>query len=168
MTVPVLNFDAPAVIDGEYRYSLTRQWAPHLPPMVFIMLNPSTADGKNDDPTILRCKKRALRDNRCGGLVVVNLFALRSTDPGALKRRADPVGPDNDAWVLGAATIPGAIVVAAWGANEYARWRALDVTAMLAGAGVRLRCLGVNKDGSPKHPLFVSALAPLIPYEVTS
>src|SRR5580693_7206992 len=95
----VLDFDRPAVIEGEYRYSLTRIWDSSLFPMVFIMLNPSTADHRNDDPTITRCRNRALRDNTAGRLVVVNLFALRATDPRALTRHPEPVGPGNDDWI---------------------------------------------------------------------
>jgi hypothetical protein len=169
-----LNFDSPAVIDGEYRYSLTRTWDSSLPPMVFVMLNPSTADGSTDDPTITRIRHRALRDAYLGRrvvwfgrLIVVNLYALRSTDPDRLKYHPDPVGPGNDAWVLGAATLPGAVTVAAWGAFTYALERGQEVAAMLTAAGVKLHCLGRTKYGMPRHPLYVRADAPLIPYEVT-
>jgi len=169
MNTPTLNFDSPAVIDGPYRYSLTRQWAPHLPPLVIIGLNPSKAGsergGRNDDPTSIRCLKRAMGNPRLGWLLMVNLHALIATYPDALKHHPDPVGPANDAWIMGAAAIPGAVVVAAWGANEFARPRALKVTAMLADAGVRLYCLGRTKDGSPRHPGRLAYSTPLEPYE---
>lgn len=69
--------------DGRYRYRLWRTWAPELPRMAWIMLNPSTADAEVDDPTIRRCVGFAKREG-CGGIEVVNLYAYRSTDPSVL------------------------------------------------------------------------------------
>lgn len=155
-----------------YRYRLTRVWDRTRPRMVFIMLNPSTADAIDDDPTIIRCVNRARREG-CGSIDVVNLFALRSTDPKALRTHPDPVGPENDYHLLSVLTMAPLtttprFVVVAWGANRFARPRAAQVQALLAGplAEVRLRltCLAVNKDGSPKHPLYVRADAALTPY----
>jgi hypothetical protein len=171
----VLDFESPAIIDGEYRYTLTRTWDASLPPMVFVMLNPSTADATQDDPTITRIRRRALRDAYLGRrtvwfgrLIVVNLFALRSTDPNGLRYHLHPEGPDNDAYILSAGQVPGAVVVAAWGGFSYAYERAREVTALLTGAGVSLWCLGRTKYGQPRHPLYVRSDAPLVPYEVTS
>ena len=88
-----------AVSARVYRYLLTRRWGT-VPAMVWIMLNPSTADAFAEDPTIRRCLIFAHREG-CGGLTVVNLFALRSTDPKALTRHPDPVGPANDTFIRG-------------------------------------------------------------------
>ena len=147
--------------DEKYRYLLTRELGDGAP-LVFIMLNPSTADAEVDDPTIRRCIRFAAREN-AGHLVVVNLFALRATDPRELARDPDPVGPRNDEFILMHCG-PGARIVAAWGAHPFAAARARTVARMVAGSGARLECLGVTKDGHPRHPLYVRADAPLVPY----
>ena len=176
MTELALDLKSSAVIDGEYRYFLSREWiAPVATPMVWIMLNPSKADATQDDPTITRIRHRAMRDTylgrqriQFGRLVVVNLFALRATDPAELYRHPAPVGPDNDDWIRAAATLPGAVVIAAWGAEKIGAHRSWVVSRMLAAAGVELHCLGVTKSGAPRHPLYIRTAAPLLPYEVKS
>src|SRR5262245_19133112 len=84
---------------GLYRYWLTRTWDNSLRRVCWVMLNPSTADAEQDDPTIRRCVGFA-RSWGAGGIIVVNLFAFRASDPKALLRAADPVGPDNDGHIL--------------------------------------------------------------------
>lgn len=148
--------------DRRYRYMLTRRWSDPHAWMTFLMLNPSTADAFADDPTIRRCISFAKREG-CGGLDVLNLFAWRATDPKALRECPDPVGPDNDHVIRGHAR--NSLVVAAWGANGTLRGRSREVAALLAAEGVRLKCLGVTADGSPRHPLYVRADAPLLPWE---
>jgi hypothetical protein len=164
-------FDLPASGDlagatispcGTYRYTLDRVWDASLPIALFIMLNPSTADASEDDPTIRRCISFAKREG-CGALTVVNLFALRSTDPGALTAHPDPVGPDNDLHIALALGKQPEIVIAAWGAHSFARARAEAVTSILALTW-QVNCLGVTKDGDPRHPLYVRGDAPLIPW----
>lgn len=145
-----------------YRYSLTRTWDPSLIRMVFIGLNPSTADAYQDDPTIRRVLGFALREG-CGELVMLNLFGLRSTDPRGLRDVADPTGPENDA-AIAEWTADDALVVCGWGAHGDYLDRGALVAAALAGAGVRPVCLGVTKDGHPKHPLYLAANTPLVPY----
>ena len=81
---------------GAYRYSLTRKWS-DAPLLSFVMLNPSTADAKEDDPTIRRCIGFARREG-AGGLIVANLYALRSSSPEALWAARDPIGPQNRRW----------------------------------------------------------------------
>jgi len=151
-----------AVLDQSraYRYLLEWRWAAAAP-MVFIMLNPSVADAMRNDPTIRRCAGFARRE-RCGGLVVANLFALRSPRPAALAHHPDPVGPDNDR-ILCAAVGRGAPVVAAWGSLGTLHGRDRAVTALLATQ--RLYCLGLTSLGHPRHPLYTPAAAPLTPYE---
>ncbi len=141
-----------------YRYVLTRTWDAALPAVAWIMLNPSVADAAQDDPTIRRVV-RFSRDMGAGGCVVVNLFALRATDPAKLRTAADPVGPDNDRHINFEATPPFVHrrVIAAWGAHPMAVQRARDVLRTLKEAGVAVECLGKTKDGQPRHPLYLKA-----------
>ena len=144
--------------DRLYRYTLWREWGDG-PPFVVIGLNPSTADESQDDPTIRRCVGFAKREG-CGRLVMLNLFALRSTDPAALLQSTAPVGPENDDTLLRETREPNAIVVAAWGAHKTTGWRAIDVLTKLM---VPLWCFGRTASGAPRHPLYVKADAPLLP-----
>lgn len=149
---------------GLYRYVLGRRWSPHGEPATFVMLNPSTADASLDDPTIRRCIGFA-KSWGAGGLHVLNLYALRATDPRELARADDPVGPDCDEYLyrhLRAAVMAGRPVVAAWGAHPFARQRARDVHGMLHA--VDWRCLGTTADGSPRHPLYLRRDAELAPW----
>lgn len=143
---------------GKYRYVLTRdipcllRWNR---PCLFIMLNPSTADATMDDPTIRRCMGFA-KSEGAAELTVVNLFALRATDPKELWKHPAPVGPDNDRHIkeqLAAHRI--GVVIAAWGAHKKAAARAKAVIQMAVDAGVEMQCLGVSADGSPRHPLYL-------------
>jgi hypothetical protein len=145
-----------------YRYLLTRIWDPALRPAVFLMLNPSTADAMDDDPTIRRCTGYAKREG-AGGLVVVNLFALRSTDPRVLRHHADPVGPLNDVFIR-QATAGAGTVIAAWGAAGVEHGRGPGVTQTLRKRGVALKCLGTTSTGQPRHPLYLPGNAVLEPY----
>lgn len=146
--------------DGVYRYELCRTWDTGLPPLWFIMLNPSTADALADDPTIRRCVAFAKREH-AGGIVVVNLFALRATNPAALHRHADPVGPDADRFYPAHAD---ARVVVAWGAHEFARERAARAADLLAERNIQPHCLGTTTAGAPRHPLYLAADTPLAPW----
>lgn len=152
---------------GQYRYTLDRLWRTGLPTALFIMLNPSTADASVDDQTIRRCRYFATREG-CGGLTVVNLYALRSTDPAALLTHPDPVGPENAAYVGAALDRNPALVIAAWGSHRFAVAQAHDTTLaverILGRRGLRLKCLGTTKDGSPRHPSRLPNNAPLITY----
>lgn len=149
-----------------YRYRLTRYWLGAAAPATFIMLNPSTADEVVDDPTIRRCIGFAKRWG-CGGLVVVNLYAWRATDPRDLWAAPDPVGPANRAVLAGAiysATARRAPLVAAWGVNgRPARVEAV-VGAMTPEQRAHLSCLGMTAAGHPRHPLYVRGDALLQPW----
>ena len=145
---------------GRYRYRLERRWDAG-PTACFIMLNPSTADANHDDPTIRRCIGFAKREG-CGGLVVVNLFSYRATDPRALLEDRNPLGgPEHEREFHRAITKADGPVIAAWGSWSSKRfpnpghWTAQRY-------GDRLLCLGKTKDGRPRHPLYVKADAPLI------
>jgi len=140
-----------------YRYRLNRVFATGTGAVVFVMLNPSTADAEFDDPTVGRCISYA-RWWGFGRLEVVNLFGLRSTDPAALKRADDPVGPGNDAAIVQAAGAAD-LIVCAWGSNAAGSGRDQDVIGLLSRADHflkgRVHCLGLNNDRSPKHPLYL-------------
>ena len=148
---------------GKYRYWLSRQWSHRIavyePPLVFVMLNPSTADHEIDDPTIRRCMGFAKRED-ARGMMVLNLFAARVTDPNKLKAMEDPVGPDNDSETQRLLGDGYATVVCAWGANKIASRRAAQFLKNMEGRD--LYCLGTTKDGSPRHPLYVPYSQPLI------
>lgn len=137
----------------KYRFELWRQWDEGKPYALFVMLNPSTADEIDNDPTVERCQRRALGMGY-GGVRVVNIFAFRSTDPQGLYTEDDPVGAGNDEAIVRLATGAG-IVICAWGTHGNHLDRGKHVLAMLHGAGVPPHCLQLNADGTPKHPLYV-------------
>ncbi len=141
--------------DRTHRYLLTRTWDAASPTVNFLMLNPSTADAFTLDPTNRRCMGFA-RDWGYGSVTVTNIFGFRSTDPKGLRSAADPVGPENDAAILDAAS--GAqLVIAAWGVHGELFDRGRQVGALLADTGVVLHALRLTKAGHPGHPLYVSA-----------
>lgn len=139
---------------GLYRYDLRRVWDRDRQSWcLFVMLNPSTADGDQDDPTIRRCVGFADRWG-FGGLVVVNLFALRATDPDRLYSALDAVGPDNNdailKWAAGTAK-----AVAAWGNHGRHLGRGAYVRRLIREAGFPLHHLGLTNTQQPKHPLYL-------------
>jgi len=147
---------------GRYRYRLLRIWDATQPHALFVMLNPSTADETQDDPTIRRCVGYA-KAWGYGGLAVVNLFALRSTDPRMLVGHPDPVGPLNLFHVGEAARMAG-IVVCAWGAQRFARDQADRTLTALRYERPPLHCLRLTKDGHPSHPLYLPAALRPVPF----
>lgn len=160
---PVLG-DAVFSPCGTYRYLLSRHGLSPLRwirPVLFILLNPSTADAYQDDPTIRRCIGFA---KLWGGtrLTIVNLFALRSTDPTALVGHPDPIGPDNDLHIEEqiAYHMAFGIIVAAWGAHPLAKARGHEVVKKFGP----FQCLRRTKDGAPWHPLYVPRDNALEPY----
>lgn len=134
-----------------YRYRLWRVWDTKLPTVTWIMLNPSTADGKEDDPTIRRSIGFA-EDWGCGGIEVVNLFAYRSTDPKRLLQVPDPVGRENNDYIISS---PKDLTVAAWGswagAREDLAKRVREVRKLVEDRAIF--CLGRTASGDPKHPV---------------
>lgn len=155
--------DATAVFSGcgTYRYLLTRRWGAG-PVVTFVMLNPSTADEQVLDPTVRRCIGFAQREGG-GALQVVNLFALRSTDPRVLYDHADPVGPGNDDHI-GEAAARSAVVIAGWGVHGALAGRGAAVRRLLAQRAA-VHHLGLTKAGTrpgqPRHPLYLPAAAAL-------
>lgn len=172
--IPELVSDALLSDCGSYRYLLRRIWEPSTAVCAFVMLNPSTADATQDDPTIRKCMGFAKRWGY-GGIVVANAFAYRATDPRELRRVVDPFGPENAEALmgLGRPLLLGRIVVA-WGTNcRWGRGRRRvkgDRRALLhlqVGHSVRRKkifALRVTKGGYPEHPLYIPYDVELVPY----
>lgn len=169
---------------GRYRYKLWREWRASLEipchssdnwrwakvgkmshgepkSLVFVMLNPSTADASFDDPTIRRCVSFAQR-LKFERLEVVNLFALRTPHPNLMRTALiDPVGPDNIDHVKEAAWTAGQIICA-WGTHGTYMGQDQTVLGWIHSTGARTYCLGKSKEGHPRHPLYLSGDSPLI------
>lgn len=139
---------------GRYRYSLTRRWDDG-DPLVFCMLNPSTANAEHDDPTIRKCMGFAERWGY-GAIEVVNLFAYRSTSPDVLPTISDPFGLLN-AQALATATRKTDRVICGWGAHGTLHGADALVLKWMnfARPGITW-ALNINKSGTPQHPLYVS------------
>lgn len=140
----------------KYRYALWRSWSFTVKPAVFVMLNPSTADETVNDPTVERCLRRA-RQMGFGGLIVTNIFALRSTDPQQLYAPVDPIGPENDREIKQALALAG-VVVCAWGNHGEYLDRGASVRRLIKSVGITPHHLGLTQHGQPRHPLYVSYL----------
>lgn len=151
---------------GLYRYHLWRVWDDLKPVLCFVMQNPSTADDVDNDPTITRCIGFAKRDGY-GGISVRNVFALRSTDERVLLSHPDPVGPENESHLMHARAVSMMTrLVVAWG-NRLGGAR-LDrhyTAATNALLPQKPYCLGINKSGEPKHPLFLASGTPMVQWE---
>ena len=154
-----IGFDEGATLSSDrlYRYRLWRSWGSREHRVVFVMLNPSTADESKDDPTIRKCVGFAQRWG-FGAVDVVNLFAWRSTSPRGLLVSSDPIGPDNDE-ALRAAMSDATRIIWAWGKHT-PRVAALACRRAADGCLTRTRgtpvfTLGRNADGSPPHPLML-------------
>ena len=141
---------------GAYRYHLWREWDATLPAVTFVMLNPSTADAEQDDPTIRRCIGFA-RAWGYGRIEVLNLFAYRATSPRELFAAPDPEGPRNGEHLAAAL---GSGVVVAWG--NHGRRAFVGAREM---ASRDAHCLGVTALGEPRHPLYVRSDSALRSYE---
>lgn len=163
--------DADATIDatGTYRYRLSRTWALDKPVaelriLPWLMLNPSTADGRQDDPTIGRVNAFTYAWGY-DGHVVLNLHAYRATQPAdmwaAASRGVDIIGPDNDLRFA----LAGREVVCAWGADPRAAGRGQLVRDELVAAGCRVLHLGLTKGGHPRHPLYLPGNTTPTPWE---
>lgn len=139
---------------GTYRYSLTRKWGPGKT-LVFVMLNPSTADASVDDPTIRRCIGFA-KNYGYDAIEVVNVFALRATDPKELYSHLDPIGPENDKYIVKATEGVDNTTILAWGTHmDNFDGRVSRILVLLGTKPVF--CLGTTKSGQPRHPLYLSA-----------
>ncbi len=143
---------------GVYRYTLVRVWDESKPRILWVLLNPSTADAVHDDPT----NRKGIKFSKAwgfGSCVFVNLFAFRSPHPKVMKKQAEPVGPENEALIIYEATraiASGGKIVLAWGNDGAHRGRDAAVLKLLKSDGFdSLWCMGKNQGGSPKHPLYL-------------
>ncbi len=146
--------------DKKYRYLLGRRTGKSNSRLLFIMLNPSTADETQNDPTIRRCIGFAQQWS-FGIMEVVNLFAFRTPHVAELRRTDDPVGPENDEMIASALTTAD-MVVLAWGNHGSYRNRSHEIKRLALNTAQPFH-LGLNKTGEPKHPLYLPASATLTP-----
>ena len=154
--IKIIHSDAYFSSDRVYRYALWRIWDESLPKILFIGLNPSTADEIEDDPTNRRCKRYAY-DWGYGGYIMSNIFGFRSTDPKKLYNIEDPIGPDNNYW-LQKLQNETTLTIGAWGNHGRLLNRGDDVIELLDN----LYCLRITKEGHPSHPLYLpSKLKPI-------
>ena len=137
-----------------YRYALTRIWDEDKPRLLFIMLNPSKATEVQNDPTIERCERRA-RALGFGGFRATNIFALRETDPHAMRKHPAPEGDEN-AQVLKTSCAWADQILAAWGVHGEHLDQGSKTRDLLFGAGHELHHFGLTKHGHPRHPLYVA------------
>ena len=141
---------------NEYRYTLSREWDSGDGRVVmFVMMNPSTATGEEDDRTIAKCTKYAKRWGY-SGLIVCNTFAYRCTDQRRLGEVTDPVGPYNDIWIKEAARLSDKAIFA-YGKPKIKElgYRGPQVVELVKSVGLQPFILKLNTDGTPCHPLYL-------------
>lgn len=144
----------------KYRFALWRTWDESKPYVMFVGLNPSTADEKTDDPTLTRCINYAKLWG-FGGVCMANIFAYRATEPNNMKAAMDPVGAENNDWLKKLSRDAG-MVVAAWGNDGSYLGRSGQVKKLLPN----LHCLKLNKSGEPAHPLYQKADIKPVPMSI--
>jgi hypothetical protein len=163
-TVPKIRTSADISACGRYRYRLTRHWDLDVRPLTFVLLNPSTADASVNDATVRRCMGLARREG-AGGILVVNLYAFRSTSPRHLPLCPDADGPENVHYleeVAEASRCTSSPIVCGWGTRGGDR--GASIAAWMLRKGAHLVCLGLTGSGHPRHPLYVRSDQPLVAY----
>ena len=156
-----------------WRYLLWRQWDNSLPTATFVLMNPSTADEVNDDPTVAAQQVRVsywpeLGLPKVGAIVVANAFAWRETDsrklPAGVAAGIDIIGPENDKFIVRACKL-ATIVIVGWGKPGHMLLnRGEQLLQLFAKHDIKVHALDVNKDGSPKHPLYIAHRKMPVPY----
>mgnify|MGYP001187935155 FL=1 len=146
---------------NRYRYVLWRKWNSSDPQVMFIGLNPSTADHIHNDPTISRCINYA-KSWGYGGIYMVNIFSYKTTYPDRLKSAIDPIGKNTNDWIKKIYDITH-MCIAAWGNNGQLLNRSDKIRAMLP----KMHCLKITKSGEPSHPLYLKASLKPITYRYT-
>ena len=140
---------------GCYRYALDRLWDNTLPAVMFVMMNPSTADPMADDPTVAKCGRLARRWGY-GRLLVGNTFAWRATDQRALADASDAVGPMTDTW-LAKMSAEADKVVFAFGTPTVKALlpHGVKTVRTMVEAGADAYVLRLSASGRPWHPLYL-------------
>lgn len=141
-----------------FRYTLWRSWEGGEGVVMFIGLNPSTADEIENDRTVNRCISFA-KSWGYAGLCMTNLFAFRATKPAVMLATPEPIGPENDRYLLECAAQSN-LVVAAWGTNG-AHMKRDDHVRQLIG---NLHYLHLTQDGDPGHPLYLPGNLKPVPW----
>jgi len=144
----------------KYRFALWRTWDDSKPYVMFVGLNPSTADENIDDPTLTRCINYA-KIWGFGGVCMANIFAFRATQPAVMKAAKDPVGPKNNEWLKALASDAG-LIIAAWGNDGSYLMRSQEIRELLPN----IHCLKMNKSGEPAHPLYQKADLQPVPMSI--
>ena len=161
-----MNKDAILSPCGTYRYLLQRSWNPALEAVCFVMLNPSTADAEQDDPTIRKCIGFAQRLG-FGQLEVVNLYAYRATNPDDMLDSAAAgiriEGPENERVVADSVKVCHE-VICAWGTHRAAQFAGPAMLAYLRRLGAKPKALRLTDKGFPGHPLYIPYAAKPVPY----
>lgn len=160
-----MNRDTIFSPDRLYRYTLWRR-VPSVDMFMkqkqdviqFIGLNPSTADEVKNDPTIRKCLYFAFHWG-FQWLCMTNIFAFRATDPEVMKAHSDPIGPENDRYLLEVAK-EADLIIAAWGVHGEHLNRGMQIRSAIPN----LQCLGINSGGTPKHPLYLRSTVTPMPY----
>ena len=153
----LLYSDAHFSKDRIYRYALWRTWDESKPKVLFVGLNPSTADEVQDDPTIRRCIRYS-KDWGYGGYIMGNIFAYRSTNPKKLLDIDAPIGSKNDYW-LKKLNKEASLTIGAWGNHGKILDRGSQINQMFK----TFHCLKITKEGFPSHPLYLSSkLKPIL------
>lgn len=154
--------------DGKYRHTLQRVWDSNKPTVMFMMLNPSTADAEKDDPTIRRCINFA-KSWGYGSLYVGNLYDYRSTDPRQLLLAEKPFSSFNESYLQDMAHNCDK-VIAAWGNNhivEVLKMKFKDYLPLKKEMRDKLYYLDLCKGGEcPKHPLYLKKELTPIKYKI--
>ena len=141
----------------KYRYVLWRTWDKSKPKVMFLGLNPSTADEVKNDPTVSRCINYS-KSWDFGGMFMMNIFSYRTTYPSELKKEKNPIGHKNDYWISKIYK-NSELCIGAWGNDGFFLKRSNDICSLIP----ELFCLKINKCGEPAHPLYLkSSLEPTV------
>ena len=145
--------------DRNYRYVLSRIWDSDKAMVTIIGLNPSTADEYTDDPTITRCINFA-KSWGYGGIYMLNLFAYRATKPVDMFNENEPIGLENNRYIIEYASKTDK-VICAWGNHGSYMKRSQDILNQIDNAYY----LKLNKSGEPAHPLYLNSELNPIPFK---
>ena len=154
----LIDFGAKFSKCRKYRYTLWRTWDTSKPKIMFLGLNPSTADETNNDPTVTRCINYA-NSWGYGGMFMMNIFAFRTTYPVELKKTSNPIGKDNNRWIK-KVSLSVDKSIGAWGNDGMFLHRSTDIKKIVKN----LYCLKINSSGEPSHPLYLKATLKPIKY----